>query len=276
MILKVHVPGAHCYEVGDEIWHVPLPDAIRAEAEIVAEDAASDLLEPHEQSDREALRDRVIAEMTATLIEVGDTYAAPDGVLYSLSEESAVDVRPREGKLGPVNDPASRPIVEEVVRFEDLPLGSLGTRRAVVRWSDGTESEAINWYADEFVRHEAPYDRAEMKGLRRGPVAAGSGRWGQPDLGDAREGGSSPDNDGTGWHCQTAWVRQSRREGVTRVNQWQSSVSGVPAQTWRNGSVSSARPPSRSWWATPQAGGNRRPGGHGEGLRRSHGEAAGA
>jgi hypothetical protein len=79
------------------------------------------------------------------------------------------------------------------------------------------------------VRHEAPYDRAEMKGLRRGPVAAGPGRWGKPDLGDAREGGSSPDNDGTGWHCQTAWVRQSRREGVTRVNQWQSPVSGVPA-----------------------------------------------
>jgi hypothetical protein len=28
--------------------------------------------------------------------------------------------------------------------------------------------------ADDFVRHEAPYDRAEMKGLRREPVAAGS------------------------------------------------------------------------------------------------------
>jgi hypothetical protein len=40
---------------------------------------------------------------------------------------------------------------------------------------------------------------------------------------------SSPDNDGTGRYCQTAWVRQSRREGVTRVNQWQRPVSGVPA-----------------------------------------------
>jgi len=29
-------------------------------------------------------------------------------------------------------------------------------------------------YADDYVRHEAPYDRAEVKGLRRGPVAAGS------------------------------------------------------------------------------------------------------
>jgi hypothetical protein len=32
--------------------------------------------------------------------------------------------------------------------------------------------------------------------------------------------GSSPDNDGTGRHCQTAWVRQARREGVARANQW--------------------------------------------------------
>jgi hypothetical protein len=27
-------------------------------------------------------------------------------------------------------------------------------------------------------------------------------------------GGSSPDNDGAGRHCQTAWVRQARRRGV--------------------------------------------------------------
>jgi RNA-directed DNA polymerase len=36
------------------------------------------------------------------------------------------------------------------------------------------DSPAAIRYADDFVRHEAPYDRAEMKGLRRGPVAAGS------------------------------------------------------------------------------------------------------
>jgi hypothetical protein len=43
------------------------------------------------------------------------------------------------------------PIVTEVLRFEDLPLGSHGTRRAVVRWSDGTEGEAVAWYADEIL-----------------------------------------------------------------------------------------------------------------------------
>jgi hypothetical protein len=43
------------------------------------------------------------------------------------------------------------PVVEEVLRFEDLPLGSRGTRRAVVRWSDGSEGEALTWYADEIL-----------------------------------------------------------------------------------------------------------------------------
>jgi len=42
----------------------------------------------------------------------------------------------------------SSPTVTEVVRFEDLPLGSRGTRRAIARWSDGSESEALTWYSD--------------------------------------------------------------------------------------------------------------------------------
>jgi hypothetical protein len=43
------------------------------------------------------------------------------------------------------------PVVEEVLRFEDLPLGSRGTRRALVRWSDGSVGEALTWYADEIL-----------------------------------------------------------------------------------------------------------------------------
>ena len=45
------------------------------------------------------------------------------------------------------------------------------------RWRDrakGHPSYRMIRFTDDFVRHEAPYDRAEMKGLRRGPVAAGS------------------------------------------------------------------------------------------------------
>src|SRR4051812_9768052 len=36
-----------------------------------------------------------------------------------------------------------RPIVASVVGFEDLPLGSKGSRRVIVRWSDGSEGEAL-------------------------------------------------------------------------------------------------------------------------------------
>ena len=42
----------------------------------------------------------------------------------------------------------SRTVVE-VLRFEELPLGSRGSRRAVVCWSDGTEGEALWWFEDE-------------------------------------------------------------------------------------------------------------------------------
>jgi hypothetical protein len=43
---------------------------------------------------------------------------------------------------------------EEVLRFEDLPLGSAASRRAIVRWSDGTESAALTLYADEVLFSE--------------------------------------------------------------------------------------------------------------------------
>jgi hypothetical protein len=43
------------------------------------------------------------------------------------------------------------PIVEEVVRCEDLPPGSLAGRRMIVRWSDGTEGEAVRFYQDEVL-----------------------------------------------------------------------------------------------------------------------------
>jgi hypothetical protein len=43
------------------------------------------------------------------------------------------------------------PIVEEVLRFEELPPGTLGSRRAIVRWSDGSEGEGITFYDDEVL-----------------------------------------------------------------------------------------------------------------------------
>ena len=40
------------------------------------------------------------------------------------------------------------PTVSEVLRFEPLAVGELASRRAIVRWSDGTIGEALRWYDD--------------------------------------------------------------------------------------------------------------------------------
>jgi hypothetical protein len=42
-------------------------------------------------------------------------------------------------------------VVAEVVRFDTLPVGANGSRRALVRWSDGREGEACRWYDDEIL-----------------------------------------------------------------------------------------------------------------------------
>jgi hypothetical protein len=73
---------------------------------------------------------------------------------------------------------------------------------------------ALDQYVEHYARHEAPQDRVGVKGPYLRPVAAGWCSWGQPERGNARSGGSSPDNDGTGQHCQMAWVRQAWGEGV--------------------------------------------------------------
>ena len=64
------------------------------------------------------------------------------------------------------------PIVTEVVRFEDLPPGSRGTRRAIARWSDGTESEALTWYADLCGRpHKSAYAESRVMPTTSGSLA---------------------------------------------------------------------------------------------------------
>ena len=52
---------------------------------------------------------------------------------------------------------ATNPIVEEVLRVEDLPPGSLAGRRMIVRWSDGTEGEAVRFYQDEIFSARATW-----------------------------------------------------------------------------------------------------------------------
>jgi hypothetical protein len=139
MLVRVHAPGCPAYEIGDEIWQWALGDAIVDQAQIVADDTGADVLE---RPERRARIESVIAEMSAALVSVGDRYRSPDGVLYSLTDVSSEpDSGHRAGGLGAVNSPA--PTVLEVMRFENVPLGSLASRRGGVRWSGGSEGEAV-------------------------------------------------------------------------------------------------------------------------------------
>ena len=50
------------------------------------------------------------------------------------------------------------PTITEVLRFEPLAVDELGSRRAIVRWSDGTIGEALRWYDDLCGRpHKSSY-----------------------------------------------------------------------------------------------------------------------
>ena len=85
------------------------------------------------------------------------------------------------------------------------------------------------------VRHEAPIvergERPFLLGRRSGLIEAG----GSLIRGTPVRVGSSPDNAGTCWYCQTARVRLARPVGVTRVNQWLKPRKKCPAQIWRIG-----------------------------------------
>ena len=74
-----------------------------------------------------------VKELAAAAPAPKDAYAAlrvPGvGVIAEVKRSS-----PSKGQLAEIPD---SPIVTEVLHFEDLPLGSRGTRRAIARWSDG-------------------------------------------------------------------------------------------------------------------------------------------
>ena len=50
-----------------------------------------------------------------------------------------------------MSDAHAEPVVDEVLRFETAALGTSADRRAIVRWSDGTEGQALAWYSDEIL-----------------------------------------------------------------------------------------------------------------------------
>lgn len=54
--------------------------------------------------------------MTVALRQIGDTYAAPDGVAYTLIAEAQLDHPARQETLATMSPSPSAPIVEEVLR----------------------------------------------------------------------------------------------------------------------------------------------------------------
>ena len=90
--------------------------------------------------------------------------------------------REPSSRLDEVSARDTSPTVNEVVRFEDLPLGSHGSRRAVVRWSDGSEGEALSWYAARSSSARATMRTLGLCSLavRWAEVLGGSTRGGDP------------------------------------------------------------------------------------------------
>src|SRR5436190_21909527 len=90
--------------------------------------------------------------------------------------------------------------------------------------------------------------RPFLLGRRSGLIEAG----GSLIRGTPGRVGSSPDNAGTYWHCQTVRVRLARPVGVTRVNQWLKPRNECPAQIWWIGAGGAVRD-SRGWGVNSEA-----------------------
>jgi hypothetical protein len=61
----------------------------------------------------------------------------------------------------------SEPVITRVVAVEELPPGSRATRRVIAEWSDGSQSEALAWFSDEWLVSEG-----DLIGLTRDEVRA--------------------------------------------------------------------------------------------------------
>jgi hypothetical protein len=103
------------------------------------------------------------AQVWATLLDEG-TYLASERTMYRLLEAKHGGVRERRDQL--THPGYAKP--------------ELLAQRPNELWS---------W---DIERHEALCNRAVMKGHRLRSVAADRGSWGQPDPGDAGEGGQQP------------------------------------------------------------------------------------
>jgi len=117
---------------------------------------------------RESGRPSCAHDLLVVAAECGDIAVDALRTVLACYEAMRTCEEPHAGTLGRVAMTASddsSPTVTEVVRFEDLPPGSRGTRRAIARWSDGSESEALTWYADEIMICEGDHGNSRLMAL---------------------------------------------------------------------------------------------------------------
>jgi len=133
MLLQNNIAAA-VHEIGDELWHTALPDAIHAEADRTAHHFPATVI-GHLGHAR--LAQLIADDMAARLRAIGDTYIATDGVIYTLAP-------PTSGRYAAAM--SGQPVAVEAT-FEQT--AEYGPRTATVRWSDGTSSEAVCFYPDD-------------------------------------------------------------------------------------------------------------------------------
>ena len=88
--------------------------------------------------------------------------------------------------------------------------------------------------------------------------------------------GSSPDKAGTAQYCQMGWVRRTRREGVTRVNQWMNLRNRGTGSNLADLGRDAVHADRTNGEATPATAIHAGAGGYEESLRRTRGDAVGA
>ena len=215
---------------------------------------------------RHRIGDRRVADLVKAFLKAG--VLSEDAIVRDTSTGT-----PQGGILSPLLANIALSVLDEHFAAAWTAMGDSSARHQ--RRRKGLATYRIVRYADDFVRHEAPHVRVEMKGLHRWPVAAGHRSWGQSDPGGTGEGGKQP---------------RQRRDGSALPDD-----SGPASKTRRcNASESVAKP------LNPRVGSNLvdmgrsavhdhhrvvvdseaelgpRSAGHTESLRRRCGEAAGA
>jgi hypothetical protein len=121
------------------------------------------------------------------------------------------------------------PSVKEVLRFEDLPLGSLASRRAVVRWATGPRGRRSVGTPTRVLVCKGDHGKSRLMSSRAGMqgVAGSVSRGGAHNLGSAQLRGCLVSRDAGLW--------TPNRAGLTGTLTVHSGASRRPARTLDRG-----------------------------------------